>query len=104
MNDKIDNIVNGHDCVLFMKGTSAFPQCGFSHQAVALLLKYQVPFFDVNVLEDPELRQDLKVYSDWPTFPQLYVKGEFIGGVDIMREMDEARELEELFSQVTSEV
>lgn len=100
VNEKIDQLVKDNDCVLFMKGTSAFPMCGFSHQAVSLLVKHQVVFQDVNILEDETLRQALKSYSDWPTFPQLYVKGEFIGGVDIMREMDEEGELAQLFSEM----
>lgn len=100
MSEKIEAIVDDNNCVLFMKGTSAFPQCGFSHQAVQLLLKHGVKFKDVNVLADEELRQGLKVFSDWPTFPQLYVKGEFIGGVDIMREMDEEGELAQALSSV----
>lgn len=103
MNEKIDAMVKGHPCVLFMKGTSAFPQCGFSHQAVQLLLKHGAQFKDINILEDEELRQGLKIYSDWPTFPQLYVRGEFIGGVDIMREMDEAGELAQVLSEVSLE-
>lgn len=100
MKDKIDHMVKNTPCVLFIKGTSAAPQCGFSYQAVALLMKHQVPFLDVNILDDNELRQALKVYSDWPTFPQLYVNGEFIGGVDIMREMDESGELEDTLSVI----
>ena len=103
MNEKIEGLVK-NDCVLFMKGTSAFPMCGFSHQAVQLLMKHKVPFVDVNILEDDELRQAMKIYSDWPTNPQLYVKGEFVGGVDIMREMDDAGELAQVLSQVMSEV
>lgn len=103
VNEKIEAIINNHECVLFMKGTSALPQCGFSQKAVALLLKHGVEFLDVNILEDSELRQGLKLYSDWPTFPQLYVRNEFIGGVDIMSEMEEAGELAQLFSSVAAE-
>lgn len=103
VNERIDQLVKENDCVLFMKGTSAAPNCGFSYQAVSLLMKYQVPFIDVNILEDEEMRQGLKLYSDWPTFPQLYVKGEFIGGVDIMREMDEEGELAQVFASILVE-
>ena len=103
MNEKIESIIHNHDCVLFMKGSSVFPQCGFSYQAIQLLLKHGAQFKDVNILEDNDLRQGLKVYSDWPTFPQLYVKGEFIGGVDIMREMDEEGELAQVLAVVSSE-
>ena len=94
----IQSEIESHHCVLFMKGSADTPQCGFSAHAIAMLRKYGVIFRDVNILENPELRQGLKTFSDWPTFPQLYVNGEFIGGVDIMREMDEASELTELFS------
>lgn len=100
MSEKIEALVNGSSCVLFMKGSSAFPQCGFSFQAIQLLLKHQVEFTDINILEDDELRQGLKTFSDWPTFPQLYVKGQFIGGVDIMKEMDKEGELAQVFSEL----
>ena len=93
--ERIQKEISDNHCVLFMKGSADFPQCGFSAHAVAILRKYQVTFVTVNVLLDPELRAELKTFSDWPTFPQLYVKGEFVGGVDIMREMDEASELAE---------
>lgn len=89
--------VNGNDIVLFMKGTPIFPQCGFSATAAAILTHSGVKFKGVNILENPELRQNLKEFSDWPTFPQLYVKGEFVGGCDIMREMYESGELQSLF-------
>jgi monothiol glutaredoxin len=95
-NARIDEIVNGHDVVLFMKGTALFPQCGFSSRAVAILDHLNVPFQTVDVLQDPEIRQGVKAYSDWPTVPQLYVKGEFVGGSDIMMEMFEAGELKQL--------
>jgi monothiol glutaredoxin len=98
VNDKIESLIKENDCVLFMKGTSLHPQCGFSHHAIQLLLKHGVVFKDVNILEDEALRAGLKTYSEWPTFPQLYFEEEFIGGVDIMREMDEAGELAQLFS------
>ena len=100
--EDIKQLITDHGCVLFMKGSQDFPQCGFSSHAVSVLRKYGVVFHDVNILENPELRQALKAYSDWPTYPQLYVGGEFIGGVDIMREMDEAGELTELFAGVSA--
>lgn len=85
---EIDQLVHGHDVVLFMKGTPQFPQCGFSATAAKLLAMNGVTDFkSVNVLEDPEMREAIKVYSNWPTIPQLYVRGQFIGGCDIMREM-----------------
>ena len=94
---RIDEIVKAKDVVLFMKGTELFPQCGFSARAVAILNHLNVPFETVDVLQDPEIRQGIKEYSDWPTIPQLYVKGEFVGGSDIMMEMYEAGELQQLF-------
>jgi monothiol glutaredoxin len=94
--DRIEEIVRGDDVVLFMKGTELFPQCGFSSRAVAILEHLGVPFKTVDVLQDPEIRQGVKDYSDWPTIPQLYVKGEFVGGSDIMMEMFESGELKEL--------
>ncbi|MFL6733330.1 MAG: Grx4 family monothiol glutaredoxin [Sphingomicrobium sp.] len=93
---RIDEIVNKSDVVLFMKGTALFPQCGFSSRAVAILDHLGVPFETVDVLQDPEVRQGIKEYSDWPTIPQLYVKGEFVGGSDIMMEMFESGELQQL--------
>ena len=96
---RIDEIVHGHDVVLFMKGTALFPQCGFSSRAVAILDHLGVGFETVDVLQDPEIRQGVKDYSDWPTVPQLYVKGEFVGGSDIMMEMYEAGELQQLFEE-----
>jgi monothiol glutaredoxin len=98
VNGRIGEIVNGHDIVLFMKGTALFPQCGFSSRAVAILDHLGVPFETVDVLQDAEIRQGIKDYSDWPTIPQLYVKGEFVGGSDIMMEMFEAGELQQLFT------
>jgi monothiol glutaredoxin len=95
-NARIDEIVKAKDVVLFMKGTELFPQCGFSARAVAILNHLGVPFETVDVLQDPEIRQGIKEYSDWPTIPQLYVKGEFVGGSDIMMEMYEAGELQQL--------
>ena len=95
-NARIDEIVKSKDVVLFMKGTELFPQCGFSARAVAILNHLDVPFETVDVLQDPEVRAGIKDYSDWPTIPQLYVKGEFVGGSDIMMEMYEAGELQQL--------
>ena len=94
--ERIDEIVRGDNIVLFMKGTALFPQCGFSSRAVAILEHLQVPFKTVDVLQDPDIRQGIKEYSDWPTIPQLYVKGEFVGGSDIMMEMFESGELKQL--------
>ena len=101
---RIDEIVGRNDVVLFMKGTALFPQCGFSSRAVAILDHLGVGFETVDVLQDAEIRQGVKEYSDWPTVPQLYVKGEFVGGSDIMMEMYEAGELQQLFQdkQVTA--
>jgi len=96
VNERIDGVVQGHDVVLFMKGTPLFPQCGFSSRAIAILEHLDVAFHAVDVLQDQEIRQGIKSYSDWPTIPQLYVKGEFVGGSDIMMEMFEAGELQAL--------
>jgi monothiol glutaredoxin len=96
---RIDEIVGKNDVVLFMKGTALFPQCGFSSRAVAILDHLGVGFETVDVLQDPEIRQGIKDYSDWPTVPQLYVKGEFVGGSDIMMEMYEAGELQQLLDE-----
>ena len=95
---RLDEIVSKNDIVLFMKGTALFPQCGFSSRAVAILDHLGVAFETVDVLQDPEIRQGIKEYSDWPTIPQLYVKGEFVGGSDIMMEMFEAGELQQLMA------
>ena len=97
--DRIDELVKNNDIVLFMKGTALFPQCGFSSRAVAILDHLGVAFETVDVLQDPEIRQAIKDYSDWPTVPQLYVKGEFLGGSDIMMEMFEAGELQRLIDE-----
>jgi monothiol glutaredoxin len=97
-NARIAEIVNANDVVLFMKGTPLFPQCGFSSRAVAILERLGVAFEGVDVLQDMEIRQGIKAYSDWPTIPQLYVKGEFVGGSDIMMEMYEAGELHQLMA------
>ena len=98
INEWIDAQVKGSDVVLFMKGTPAFPQCGFSGQVVQILDYLGVPYQGVNVLESDELRNGIKDYSNWPTIPQLYVKGEFIGGADIVREMFQAGELQSHFA------
>ena len=94
--NRIDELVKSNDIVLFMKGTALFPQCGFSSRAVAILDHLEVPFETVDVLQDQEIRTGIKDYSDWPTIPQLYVKGEFVGGSDIMMEMFESGELKQL--------
>ena len=97
--EKINNLVKNNDVCLFMKGTPDIPQCGFS-MAVSNVLKHlQVKFNGVNVLEDPDLRQGIKEFSDWPTIPQLYIKGEFIGGCDIIKEMFEKGELQKKFDK-----
>ncbi len=95
---RIQEDVDGNDIVLFMKGTPVFPQCGFSAATVQALTLLGVKFKGVDVLQDPGLREGIKQYSSWPTVPQLYVKGEFIGGCDIVREMYETGELAELMS------
>ena len=93
----IESEVKSNDVVLFMKGTPQFPMCGFSGQVVQILDYLGVPFKGLNVLESDELRQGIKSYSSWPTIPQLYVKGEFVGGCDIVREMFQANELQQVF-------
>ncbi len=95
---RIAELVHAHDVVLFMKGSPLFPQCGFSSRAVAILEHLDVGFHAVDVLQDQEIRQGVKAYSDWPTIPQLYIKGEFVGGSDIMMEMFEAGELQTLIA------
>lgn len=97
--DRIKTLVTDNDIVLFMKGTPLFPQCGFSSTAVAILERLGVEFEGVDVLADPEIRQGVKEFSDWPTVPQLYVKGEFVGGSDIMMEMYQAGELTDLLTK-----
>ena len=94
---RLDNEVSSEQVVLFMKGTPVFPQCGFSAATVGVLSHLGVKFRSVNVLEDDDIREGIKAYSDWPTIPQLYVKGEFVGGCDIIREMYETGELSEMF-------
>ena len=97
--EKIKNIISSDNIVLFMKGTPDMPQCGFS-MAVANVLKHLgIKFTGINVLEDEEIRNGIKVYSDWPTIPQLYIKNEFIGGCDIVREMFEKKELQTLLDE-----
>jgi monothiol glutaredoxin len=90
----IDTEIKSNDVILFMKGTPVMPQCGFSGQVVAILNHLGVPFKGINVLADNDIRQGIKDYSNWPTVPQLYIKGEFIGGCDIVREMFQAGELQ----------
>lgn len=94
--ERIDALVKSNDVVLFMKGTALFPQCGFSSRAIAILDHLGTKYETVDVLQDQEIRQGIKDYSDWPTIPQLYVKGEFVGGSDIMMEMFESGELKTL--------
>jgi monothiol glutaredoxin len=96
---RIDDEVKSNDMVLFMKGTPSMPMCGFSGQVVQILDYLGVPYKGVNVLEDEAIRQGIKEYSNWPTIPQLYVKGEFIGGCDIVREMFQAGELQDLLAE-----
>jgi len=91
--DQIQKTVDDNAIVLFMKGTKDFPQCGFSAMVVQILKNLNVEFFDVNVLSNNEIRQGIKEFSDWPTIPQLYIKGEFIGGCDIVKEMAQSGEL-----------
>ena len=98
VSDRIKRDIADHDVVLYMKGTPVFPQCGFSAAVVQVLTHLGVKFKGVNVLEDPEIRDGIKKFSDWPTIPQLYVKGEFVGGCDIVREMYETGELNQLFT------
>lgn len=99
INQFIENEVKGNDIVLFMKGTPQFPQCGFSGQLVQILDYLGAPYKGINVLESNELREGIKAYTQWPTIPQLYVKGEFIGGCDIVREMFQAGELQALLKE-----
>ncbi len=96
---QIEDTIRDNDAVLFMKGTKKIPQCGFSATVVQILERCDVTFKDVNVLADPALRESIKQYSNWPTIPQLYVKGEFVGGCDIAREMYESGELQALLQE-----
>ena len=103
VHQRIDDIVKNHRVVLFMKGTPQFPMCGFSGRAIQILKACGVSdLTSVNVLEDEEIRQGIKSYSDWPTIPQLYVNGEFVGGADIMREMYESGELQQLLQKLAA--
>lgn len=97
--ETIKSTIDGNDVVLFMKGTQNFPQCGFSATVAKILQHVGVEFADVNVLADPEIRQGIKDFSEWPTIPQLYVKGEFVGGCDIVREMFETGELKTFLAE-----
>ncbi|MGN7437977.1 MAG: Grx4 family monothiol glutaredoxin [Alcanivorax sp.] len=94
--DRIQKEIDAHDVVLFMKGEAAYPQCGFSSLVVQVLSQLGVTFRDINVLEDNDIREGIKEFTKWPTIPQLYVKGEFVGGCDIVREMYESGELQKL--------
>ena len=98
-NARLSQIVESNDVVLFMKGTPLFPQCGFSSRAVAILDHCGVAYESVDVLQDMDIRQGIKEFSDWPTIPQLYVKGEVVGGSDIMMEMYQAGELQQLLDE-----
>lgn len=97
--ERIRADVNNNDVVLYLKGTAAFPQCGFSAAAVQVLQQINVSFKDINVLEDNSIRQGIKDFAQWPTIPQLYVKGEFVGGCDIIREMHASGELQDLLRE-----
>lgn len=103
VDQRIKEQLDNHAILLYMKGTPDFPQCGFSSQTVAALKACGKPFSYVNIFEDPEIREGLKTYSNWPTFPQLYVKGELIGGADIAMEMYESGELQSLLDEVPAE-
>ena len=99
LNERIEEQLNSNEVLLYMKGTPDFPQCGFSGQTVAALKAIGRPFAYVNIFEDPEIREGLKSYSNWPTFPQLYVKGELVGGCDIIIEMYNSGELKSLLEE-----
>lgn len=98
VNERIKAQIEGNPVLLYMKGTPDFPQCGFSGQTVAALKSIGKPFAFVNIFEDPEIREGLKAYSNWPTFPQLYVNGELVGGCDIVVEMYQSGELQEMLA------
>lgn len=102
VNARIEEQLQAHDVLLYMKGTPDFPQCGFSGQTVAALNAIGKPYAYVNIFEDPEIREGLKTYSNWPTFPQLYVKGELIGGCDIVVDMYNSGELKTLLEESTA--
>ena len=99
VNERIEQQLKSHDVLLYMKGTPDFPQCGFSGQTVAALNAVGKPYAYVNIFEDPEIREGLKTYSNWPTFPQLYVKGELIGGCDIVIDMYNSGELQKVLGE-----
>ena len=99
LKSRIEEQLKSHDVLLYMKGSPDFPQCGFSGQTVAALNAVGKPYAFVNIFEDPEIREGLKEYSNWPTFPQLYVKGELIGGCDIVMEMYNSGELQKLLDE-----
>ncbi len=99
INSRLSTLVSDNDVVLFMKGTPLFPQCGFSSRAVAILDHCGIAYESVDVLQDMEVRQGIKEFSEWPTIPQLYIKGEFVGGSDIMMEMFEAGELQQMLDE-----
>jgi len=103
VNERIKEQIDGNSVLLYMKGTPDFPQCGFSGQTVAALKAVGKPFAFVNIFEDPEIRDGLKVYSNWPTFPQLYVQGELVGGADIVIEMFHSGELKDLLANESAE-
>jgi len=98
VSDRIQSEIDANDVVLFMKGTPVFPQCGFSAAVVQVLSELGTKFKGIDVLSDPEIREGIKAFSNWPTIPQLYVKGEFIGGCDIVREMYQTGELQDLMA------
>ena len=98
----IEELIAQNPVMLFMKGNKVFPQCGFSHEVVQRLKQYSVPFQTFNVLADPEVRAQVKLHADWPTIPQLYVKGDFVGGCDIVRELDENGELGNMLAAATA--
>ena len=102
LKNRIQSLVEGHKVVLFMKGTRHFPQCGFSHRAVEILRRCGAEFQEHNVLEDPAIRQGIKAFANWPTIPQLYVDGKFVGGSDILMEMYESGELAPLVTGAAS--
>lgn len=101
INERIEEQLNGHNVLLYMKGTPYFPQCGFSSKAVQILQACDSEFAYVNIFDDDEIREGLKIYSNWPTFPQLYVKGELVGGADILIEMYENGELKQLLDTIS---
>ena len=100
LKQQIENDVKNNKILLYMKGSTEMPMCGFSAQAVSILKEYKKPFKTVNILEDDAIRQGMKEYSNWPTFPQLYVNGEFVGGCDIMTELHSSGELKDIIGKV----